>query len=129
MTDTHESFLPAHLARLISSPGTTITAGLASAPPGTKISTVAEHIRGLADAAQAGGTTQEPSKMDKLLDKLHIKSVDKETTADGDYQHSEPDSWQSDRMRPLTAAQADEVLRAGSWGQARPSELFLNVRQ
>lgn len=126
------TFLAPHIAQSIQS-GATITAGLSAASPDTAVSSVAKKLYGH-QIKYLDVHSEEPSKVDKFLDKLHLgkSNVDKGRAASAvdDYKHDQTrdaDSWQTDRMSPLSQAQLAEVMAAGQWGGTQPSELFLNV--
>jgi len=146
--------LPKHIVNFINSPDATVTNGYKNAPDNATIASVAEGLAGLLETKTGKGTVKGhgpgsenvPSKIDKILDKLHIRrrsSEVRQETSDVEHtkysigdmvhfrhdqtDHKEADSWQTDRMVRLNPAQLEEVRNAGHWRGAKPSELFLNV--
>lgn len=128
-TGQQQAFLPSHLYSLLTSPTPSVTSTFAASPPGTSIQSVAEKLYGplghvhhsLAKDEEKEGTNV--GKLDKILDKLHLKSEGSEEEHGRSY--SAKDQYQS--MRALTPAELEQVRECGQWGNSKPSEPFLNV--
>jgi hypothetical protein len=132
---------PALLAHIKSS--RTVTSELATAPPDTAVSQVAESLYGKPHHVHHRASKDEQLEHDsatgteskgigKLLEKLHLRkastdeSVRDETgQKDKDKKNPAADQWEA--MRLLTEAELDEIRGCGQWGESKPGELFLNV--
>ena len=129
-----QTFLPSHLASLLQPGAPTVTAAYAKSPADA-IHQVAEGIFGKSSGAHTKhvekheGSKAEGGTVDKLLDKLHLKS-DKDSEGQPEqHQHHDhnPAQKQYDAVRPLAPAQLDEVKGYGRWGTAQPSDTFLQI--
>ncbi|WWD17806.1 hypothetical protein CI109_102248 [Kwoniella shandongensis] len=131
-------FLSQKLFNLLTTPTPTVTSTLAASYPETSVKEVAEKLYGhhrdhghhahhldhaTGQESQAGaGSDGRPnvSKVEKLLEKVHLKGSEDEGV------HN-PAQEQWDAMYPLSQEHLEQVRRCGQWGEAQPSELFLNV--
>jgi hypothetical protein len=140
------TFIPANLVQLIKS-DQTVTTAYATAPPGTSIQSVAEHLYGkqhhqhhslAADEAKEHETGDKSTGgATSLLEKLHLKKTDvgdahSHGTIDAQHVHKDKDvenpaADQYRAMRLLSAEELQEVKGYGRWGGSKPSDLFLNV--
>jgi len=147
------TFLSSRLINLINS-DKTVTSTFASSPPGTSVHSVAESLHSkqsphqsydsrsssaAEQGRQCGETTESTGSLNKVLEKLHMKSTDSDASKkytdgstksqkyDKDVDNPAKEQWNS--MRKLNPQELEEVRSYGKWGGVAPSDLFLNVSQ
>lgn len=121
-----------NLFHLLTDRSKSVTALYAQSPPDTSIHSVATQLypkNGLREPKQAEqeSNSSEPSKLDKVLNKLHLKSSEESDQHD---LHEEELQTVKERWREMlypTAAQLDQIRSVGQWGETKPGDLFLSV--